>query len=181
MSHGWQGEKVRLVPLDRARHLENSLRWINDPEVTAHTLLGDKPMGRLAEEEFFAQQEKGDPHSVVFAIETHAGEHIGLSGLHRIEPRHGVASTGSLIGPREMWGRGHGTDSVRVRTRYAFEVLNLRLLLSNVHAGNERSHRMLLRAGYEECGRIPQRYWKRGRYEDSILLMLSRAKWEAMK
>ena len=32
---GWKGERVRLVPPDRASHLENALIWLNDPEITA--------------------------------------------------------------------------------------------------------------------------------------------------
>ena len=32
---GWKGERVRLVPPDRTLHLENALRWMNDPEITA--------------------------------------------------------------------------------------------------------------------------------------------------
>ena len=31
---GLAGDRVRLVPPDRARHLENALRWMNDPAVT---------------------------------------------------------------------------------------------------------------------------------------------------
>jgi hypothetical protein len=46
---GWSGEKVRLVPLDRSLHLDNAVSWFNDPEVTAWTLAGDWPLGRLAE------------------------------------------------------------------------------------------------------------------------------------
>jgi len=35
MEYGWAGDKVRLVPLDKNRHLENALLWFNDPTVTA--------------------------------------------------------------------------------------------------------------------------------------------------
>jgi hypothetical protein len=35
MAYGWEGEAVRLVPLERGAHLENALRWFNDPEITA--------------------------------------------------------------------------------------------------------------------------------------------------
>ena len=61
-----------------------------------------------------------------------------------------------------------------MRTRYAFEVLGLRLLLSEVMADNAASLRMLERAGYREVGRIPRRLWKRGAYRDVVLLALER-------
>lgn len=34
MAYGWTGEKVRLVPLDKAKHFENALCWLNDPDIT---------------------------------------------------------------------------------------------------------------------------------------------------
>ncbi len=180
MSTGWEGELVRLAPLDDARHLENGVRWLNDPEVTQWLLTGDMPLTRLAEREFFERTMKRDPNEVHFAIETLAGEHIGFSGLHNVNYRHGVAVTGSFIGNKQLWRQGYGTDAAQVRSRYAFEVLGLRMLLSSVLDGNERSLGMLKKAGYRECGRLPQRFWKRGAYRDEILLALDRDSWKEM-
>ena len=177
MAYGWEGEKVRLVPLDRERHAENSVLWMNDPAVTAWTLSGDIPITRLAEEDFFNRMAGplgAHPSDIVLAIETLAGEHIGSASLHRIEWRHGVAVTGTLIGPAEVRGQGYGTDAARVRTRYAFKVLGLRMLLSEVFAENEASLGMLRRAGYREVGRTPRRYWKRGAYRDVVVMMAER-------
>jgi len=175
MVYGWEGEKVRLVPLDRERHLANAVAWLNDPEVTAWTLVGDLPIGRLAEEEYFRKMESGaDPSEITLAVETLAGEHVGFTGIHRIDFRHGCGMTGSLIGRKDLWGQGLGTDLARVRTRYAFEVLGLRLLLSEALAGNEASIRMLRRAGYREVGCISRRYFKRGAWRDALLFALER-------
>ena len=55
MGYGWEGEKIRLVPLDRDKHLENALRWFNDPDVTRWLETGDWPLTRGAEEEFFRE------------------------------------------------------------------------------------------------------------------------------
>ena len=176
MGYGWEGEKVRLVPLDREKHFANALLWMNDPEVTERTLMGDWPLGRLAEEEFFNERmkSKGADTEVAFALETLDGEHIGFTGIHRIDWRHGVGHTGTLIGRRDLWGRGYGFDAARVRLRYAFDVLGLRILLSEVFADNTASLKMLYKAGYKEAGRIPRRYWKRGAYRDVVLLVAER-------
>lgn len=176
MGYGWEGAKVRLVPLDRERHFDNAVRWLNDPEVTAWTLVGDLPVTRLAEEGFFTGQNTdafpGTQVEITFAVETLEGEHVGFSSLHRIDWRQGVAATGTLLGRRDLWGRGYGADAARVRTRYAFEVLGLRLLLSEALADNAGSIAMLTRAGYLEVGRIPRRYWKRGAYRETVLFAL---------
>ncbi len=177
MAYGWEGEKTRLVPLDKDRHLENCMRWVNDPEVTEWLLIGDFPMTRLAEEEWFDRFCKGAPKDIVFAIETLDGEHLGTSGIHQIDFRHGTAKTGSLIGEIAQWDKGFGTDAALVRARYCFEVLGLRLLQSAVLGGNERSLRMQAKAGYKECGRIPGKWWKRGAYRDEIVTFLDREGW----
>jgi RimJ/RimL family protein N-acetyltransferase len=177
MRHGWEGEKVRLVPLDKERHLDNLLRWMSDPDVTEMTLVGDLPISRLSEEDFFNRVTGpvgAHPSDIVLAVETLAGEHVGIAGIHRIQWRHGVAITGTIIGPEEFRGKGYGTDTARLRTRYAFEVLGLRLLMSEVFAENDASLRMLRRVGYREVGRIPRRYWKRGAFRDVVLLVAER-------
>ncbi|MBC7931640.1 MAG: GNAT family N-acetyltransferase [Rubrivivax sp.] len=179
MAYGWEGEKVRLVPLDKEKHAENIVAWLNDPDVTAWTLSGDTPLTRLAEGEFLDRMcasAGAHPPEILFAVETlEDGRHIGIAGLHRIEYRHGVAITGTIIGAVEFRGKGYGTDAARVRTRYAFEVLGLRMLMSEVFTENEASLRMLVRAGYREVGRIPRRHWKRGAYRDVALLVAERA------
>jgi RimJ/RimL family protein N-acetyltransferase len=169
MPFGWEGKLTRLVPLDKEKHLENAYRWLNDPEVTQWLLIGDMPLTMAAEEAYFEAHSKPNDTEVAFAIETLDGRHLGFSGIHRIDHRHGTAMTGTVLGAKDMWGKGFGTDAAIVRARYCFEVLGLRLLTSSVLVGNERSLRMQLRAGYKQCGLIPKRFWKRGAYRDEML------------
>jgi ribosomal-protein-alanine N-acetyltransferase len=174
MSYGWEGEKVRLVPLDREKHLNNALKWFNDPEVTHWLETGDWPLTRGAEEEFFRAAERNDRVSVQFAVESLQGEHVGFSGLRSIDWQSRVAVSGSVIGRRDLWGKGLGTDAARVRNRYAFEVLGLRLLIASVIADNGASLKMLSNVGYAEVGRVPDRYWKRGAFRDQVIFALHR-------
>jgi RimJ/RimL family protein N-acetyltransferase len=172
MGYGWEGEKVRLVPLDRDKHLGNALKWFNDPEVTEWLETGDWPLTKGAEEEFFRSAERQDRTAVQFAVESLQGEHVGFSGLRSIDWQSRVAVSGSIIGRRDLWRKGLGADAARVRNRYAFEVLGLRLLIASVIADNAPSLAMLARVGYAEVGRVPERYWKRGAYRDQVLLVL---------
>ncbi|MCH8275598.1 MAG: GNAT family N-acetyltransferase [Armatimonadetes bacterium] len=125
MAHGWEGEKVRLVPLDKEKHLQNALAWLNDPEVTRWLLMGDFPLAQLEEEQFFEKMTGKNREHAMFAIETLNAEHIGFTGIHAIDWRQGIAGTGTVIGRKDLWGKGYGTDAARIRTRYAFDVLGL--------------------------------------------------------
>jgi hypothetical protein len=53
MAFGIEGEKIRLVPLDKEKHLANAVAWMNDEEVTRGTLVGDVPMTRDKESDWF--------------------------------------------------------------------------------------------------------------------------------
>jgi RimJ/RimL family protein N-acetyltransferase len=181
MAYGWEGEKVRLVPLDYERHAENAFRWLNDPRVTDYLLVGDYPLTRLAEKEYFEMRSKPSREEVAFAIETLEGEHIGHSGIHNISWPHGTALTGVFIGRQDLWNKGFATDACRVRARYCFEVLGLRMLVSEVLQGNEASLAVLKKAGYVEYGVLPKKYWKRGQLRDATLVYLDRERWESVQ
>lgn len=168
---------MRLVPLDAEKHLDNAILWFNDPEVTQWLLMGDFPMTKLAEREWFESRSKAQNTEIGFAVETLDGVHIGFAGIHRISWQDGTAVTGTVIGDKAYWGQGVGTDVVATRTRYAFEVLGLRLLFSGCIDGNAASYKMLFKNGYREYGRAPEKLWKRGAYRDEILMCLSREDW----
>jgi len=176
MAYGWEGERIRLAPLEPERHLDNAVRWLNDPRVTEWLLIGDHPITRVAEQKFFDQVSDTE---IVFAIETLDGRHLGMSGIHHVNYRDGTAMTGSFIGSVEDWGKGFGTEASQVRAYYAFEVLGLRQLRSGHLGGNLRSSGMLRRTGYVEVGCYPRRHWKRGAYRDSHLYVLEADVWRA--
>lgn len=176
MGIGWRGQRVALVPLDKSKHMDNAWRWVNDPEVTRWLLIGDYPTTRAMEEAWFDAHDAVNPKEIHFAIETLEGLHIGQCGIHSIDYVSGAATTGLFIGPPEYRGKGFGRDAATVRTHYAFEVLGLRMLYVEVFAENEASIRNLKRLGYEEYGRCPARYWRRGAYRDTVELVLTREK-----
>jgi RimJ/RimL family protein N-acetyltransferase len=180
MIKGYEGKKTRLVPLDFDRHFENAFAWINDPECTQWIAGGDYPISRLAEKDWFEQRQRDGESAAFFAIETLEGEHIGFSSLIHIEPRHGTATSGSMIGIHEHRGKGNGSDAARVRAYYAFEVLNLRMIFSGYIEGNERSKRMQEAVGYGEWGRQYGALWKRGAYRDHVHTVLTRDRWREL-
>ncbi|MDX2066611.1 MAG: GNAT family protein [Fimbriimonadaceae bacterium] len=179
-SFGWRGERTRLIPLDES-HFDLLYGWINDPEVTRTLLVGDYPMTRLAEREWFEQACKSSNENVYFVIATLDSVPLGVSGIHDIDFRHGTCRTGSYIGKKEEWGKGYGTDAARVRARYIFDVLGLRQIYSGAIEGNERSMRMQLRAGYEHVATFPKKYWKDGQFRDEYITLLTRERWHQLQ
>src|SRR5262245_33694985 len=96
---GWRGERVRLVPPDRRVHLENALRWMNDPDVTG-TIAVSLGVARGQEEAFFDRIERGSDSEFHWAIvaEDDNDRHIGFIDLRGIHWQFRSASGGLLIG-----------------------------------------------------------------------------------
>lgn len=163
---GLQGEKVRLVPVDRNQHLDNAVRWMNDPEVTRflHLSTGVTPG---MEAEWIDRVQRRDTE-YVWAIHDERGRHIGFTGLHHIDWRNRKATSGIVIGDRDAWGRGYATDAMRVRTKFAFETLNLHRIESEAFSENAASQRALEKVGYRREGVLRKRTWSEGRWHDSI-------------
>jgi len=180
MAFGYLGKKVRLVPYERTKHMDNAYRWINDEKISEWLGLGDYPVSLLSEAQWFDDCEKGSPTRADFAIETLDGEHIGFSNLFKMDLQSRTAHSGSLIGATEHWGKGYGSDAARVRARYAFERLNMRILFSSYLDGNTKSANMQAAAGYLEWGRMPLANWKCGAYRDHIHTYLTRERWEEL-
>ncbi len=146
------GEQVALGPLRRDL-LPLYLKWINDFEVTRTLDLSPRPWTWEAEQEWFDRASRDD-HDVHFTIyERDSLRPIGSTGLRHIDPVHGTAEFGIMIGERDCWGRGYGTEATRLVLGYAFHTLGLHNIMLRVFSGNERAIRAYLRAGFRIIGR----------------------------
>jgi RimJ/RimL family protein N-acetyltransferase len=61
------------------------------------------------------------------------------------------AEVGIWIG-REFWGRGFGTDALRLACQYGFRSMRLHRISAAVVVGNDRSDRMLRKVGFRKEG-----------------------------
>lgn len=164
---GLQGEKVRLVPVDKRLHLDNALRWMNDPDVVQY-LMRTTGVTPGMEEEWMDRVQKRDT-DFVWAILDETGRHIGFTGIHGIDWRLRLGTTGTVIGEKAAWRKGYGSDVMRIRTRFAFETLNLHRLQSESRIDNIGSQRALEKVGYRREGVARKKLFWGGRWYDTIL------------
>jgi [ribosomal protein S5]-alanine N-acetyltransferase len=171
---GWKGDRVRLVPPDRTLHLGNALRWLNDPEITA-TIEFYLGVSRRQEEAFFDRIEGQSDNEFTWALLDETERHIGFISLHGINWRTRCASGGILVGQSSAWGRGYGTDAVRVRTRFAFEQLGLHRVEGQTF--NPAMKRVYEKCGYQHEGTARQKFWRHGRWHDVELYGILERDW----
>jgi RimJ/RimL family protein N-acetyltransferase len=162
--------------------LERNTGWLNDREVMR--FLGGRYPWSLTAEENWLRERTAKPLSyenVGFGIETKDGRHIGNCGIHEASPETRGASVGIMIGEKDCWGQGFGTDAMRTMLQFGFEEMNLHRIELDVYAFNERA-----RASYRKCGFVDEackrkEVFREGRYLDVITMSVLRREWEVAR
>lgn len=176
-----KGKHVSLgVP--GTNYLHSLLGWLNDPEVTQY-LKRYQPMALNAEREYLENMHKRSDTDASFVILAHHNAAlipIGMMGLHRINHKDGLATTGAFIGSKDHWSKGLGTDAKMLLLKYAFDSLNLRKISSRVHDFNGRSQRYNEKCGYKVEGLLKQHHFVNGEYRDEILMATFREDFEPL-
>ncbi len=75
-----------------------------------------------------------------------------------------------MIGEKDCWSKGYGTDAVRTLVRFAFEEMNLNRVMLHAYAFNERAVAAYGKAGFVEEGRMRQFHYAEGVYHDAIVM-----------
>jgi len=170
------GKRVRLRAIER-EDIPTFLKWLNDPQVQRY--LGRTPFPlSFAEEERWFERELNTEKSRIFAIETGKGVHIGNIGLHEIDYKDGKATLGIMIGEREYWDQGYGTDAVRTLLGFAFQELNLHRVSLEVFEFNQRAMRCYEKCGFRHEGVAREDSFRSGKRHDKILMGILRSEFE---
>jgi RimJ/RimL family protein N-acetyltransferase len=73
-------------------------------------------------------------------------------GLEDINYQHRRATFGILIGDKDCWGRGYGTEATRLTLDYGFHALSLHNIMLSVSSANTAAIRAYTRAGFRVIG-----------------------------
>jgi RimJ/RimL family protein N-acetyltransferase len=148
------GEKVALGPQTRA--LAPLLaRWCNDFEVAVYSGDDLRPTAvELYEAEHEKSSKEWQSRQTAFTIYERATlRPIGIAEWRHIDQAHRTADYGILIGEKDCWGKGYGTETTRLMLEYAFTALNLHSVTLTTSSFNTRAIGAYTRAGFREFGR----------------------------
>jgi diamine N-acetyltransferase len=162
----FSGELVALGPLRRDL-LDLYLKWNNDFEVV-RTTSQPRPITREALEAEYEQGSKADDQVHFTIYERATMRPIGGANLHMIRRTHLRANFGIMIGEKECWDKGYGTEATRLVLDFAFNAMGLHTVLLSVVDFNERAIRAYVRAGFREIGRWRESYRVGGAVHDIV-------------
>ncbi|MGI8827171.1 MAG: GNAT family N-acetyltransferase [Chloroflexota bacterium] len=147
------GDEVTLGPFRRDL-LSLYHRWTNDFEVLRTHRQRLRTSTLEATEIWYEAVSKGESGIVDFLVSEKATMRpIGYATLDAVDHFSRTATFGILLGEKECWGRGYGTETTRLMLGYGFGVLGLHNIDLTVVDFNSRGIRACERAGFRVTGR----------------------------
>ncbi len=107
-----------------------------------------------------------------FAVETLDGKHIGNCSYYSIDGTKGEAELGIMIGNRDYWDKGHGTDAVSTLVSHVFHQTKLTRIYLKTLDSNSRAQKCFQKCGFTPHGRLVRDGFS------FVLMKIHRKQWE---
>ena len=166
------GNKVKLRDKGLA-DARNDYAWQSDAELAqldaAELLTISFPQYLL---DYTYQIRNLTPNSHRFAVETNDGKHIGNCTCYNVDEAGGKAELGIVIGDRNYWNNGYGTDAVKALVGHIFLQTGLKRICLKTLVWNLRAQNCFKRCGFTPYGDHLQDGYS------FVLMELHRKQWE---
>lgn len=154
--------------------VDSLLKWSNDIEIKKY-FDSPKPHNREQIEIML----KGAGNQILLGIVAKAEDRlIGYTQLSNINYIDSNAMYAVLIGEKDYWGHGLGTEITRLMVDYAFNILNLNKVWLNVNAPNAGAVRAYEKAGFTREGVKREDKYFDGRFHDTIFMGVLKKEWK---
>jgi len=165
------GEKIALGPVCHDL-LPLYLRWYNDFEVNRTRIFTWRPITNEAAQALYQRisQEEGIGNITFTIYERATARPIGLTYLFDIDYFSQTAEYGIVIGEKDCWGKGYGSEVTRLMLDFGFTGLSLHQIRLRTVSFNTRGMGAYKRAGFREAGRWREAHRFGGRAYDVILM-----------
>jgi len=162
------GEKISIRNLTRA-DIPLLVKWKNDPEIA--DLVRGGPINTTYETESRRYDKSlGEPDTARLIIETLSKKPIGFISLGEIDKDNQKAEVGMLIGEKEFWNQGYGSDALITLLRNLFFNQGLNRVGLEVFAYNLRAKKAYEKIGFKIEGIQRQGLFRNDRYYDIFLM-----------
>jgi len=134
----------------RLEDADTDYLWRTDPELSE--LDATSPL-RISFSDFqrFYKEEisRLSPFSHRLAIDTLDGKHIGNVMYYDVDYGRGQTELGIMIGDRDYWSQGYGTDTVKALVEHIFRSMPMKRVYLHTLEWNYRAQRSFTKAGFQ--------------------------------
>ena len=167
-----QGEKV-ILREKRVTDAAEDYAWRTDEELAR--LDATRPLTMSYQEYVRYSTEDMNypsPRSKRLAIDDLDGKHIGNIMYYDLDLKRGETELGIMIGDRDYWSKGYGTDCVVTLLQHLFENLSLNRVYLHTLEWNHRAQRSFAKSGFRPVKPV------RRNGHDFILMEVVKEDWE---
>lgn len=107
-----------------------------------------------------------------FAVDTLDGKHIGNCSYYNLDETRGEVELGIMIGNRDYWNEGYGTDAVTTLVNYIFRQTDLNRIYLKTLDWNTRAQK-----SFHKCGFTPYGQMAKDGY-NFVLMEIYRSQWQ---
>ncbi len=144
------GSRV-IIREKRAADAREDYAWEIDPELAYLDAALPTTMTFSQYQADYIDELDNLPHtSRRFAIDTLDGKHIGNCSYYNISQTKGTTELGIMIGDRDYWGKGYGTDTVSTLVDYIFRQTGLKRIYLKTLESNIRAQQCFQKCGFTE-------------------------------
>ncbi len=153
--------------------------WLSDEETTRWLGMRYWPNSVEQQREFYENSKKSKDQLVLSIVDKATDKHIGVVSLGGINWLHRYSDIAIVMGEKDFRSGPYMLEAMSLMLSTAFLRLNMRIVKSVYLATNEASQKIHDVFRFKQVGRIPQLYWDRGQYSDSVIAILNRDEWMA--
>jgi RimJ/RimL family protein N-acetyltransferase len=168
------GEKTRLRE-KKLSDVRNDYKWQSDAELAeldaAPVMITSFSIYLL---DYASVTHHQTNHRFPLAIETFDGKHIGNCTFYDIDEKKSEAQLGIMIGERDYWNKGYGTDVINTMIDYFFRNSSLGRIYLKTLDWNHRAQKCFTGCGFTPCGQL-----KRDSH-NFVVMELKREQWEKL-
>ena len=158
------GEKVFLRPITR-EDTPLIVAWRNTPSVYRHFIFRQPFTPELHENWLRTKVDTGKVIQYII-VEKDGSRPVGSVYYRDVDPENESAEYGIFIGEKDALGRGLGTETARLFTRFGLDVLKLHRISLRVLDGNDIARRSYEKAGFVIEGVFKDMVKLDGKYRD---------------
>ncbi len=149
----FQGTKL-LLREKKAEDAANDYAWRKDPELARFdAAVPTRTSYAEFMEAYLAELASPSPRQRRYAIESQDGKHIGNCMYYNIDLEKSQVELGIMIGDRDHWGNGYGTDTVKTLVDAIFSTTTIERVYLSTLDWNYRAQRCFEKSGFVPCGR----------------------------
>ncbi|AHF06894.1 GNAT family N-acetyltransferase [Desulfitobacterium metallireducens] len=169
-----KGHKTLIRPLD-SDDIELFYQWYNDQEVNLWSS-GAWPLNTLlSKDELEGRFFDPDSDEHRYAITNLQHELIGTLGFREVNIPAQSATLFIVIGDKNHWGQGYGTDALKTFLHFLFGQWNFHRLSLDTWDGNLRAIKAYEKLGFVLEGKLRDAHFVEGQYHDAVIFGLLRS------